>query len=122
MPPPRAMSMPVRRWANIELSPMACAPSRRPNSTTAATNSDSTDGARSRERGRERLIGGTPPFLSPISTQEVVIGDKKLQGRALEVVADVDDGGPDHDDEQGREDAEHHREEHLDGRLLGLLL
>ena len=44
----RAMSMPVRRCTNIELSPMLRAPSRNPNRARVAMKSGSSEGARSR--------------------------------------------------------------------------
>src|SRR5205807_8465980 len=93
------MSIPVRKWTNIELSPMGRAPRRKPKRAKAVTKSGSRPGDRSRRSGACR----TPPVL-------------------LEVLGDVDDGGPDDHDEESREDAEHHREQHLHGSLEGLLL
>src|SRR5262245_22498694 len=42
-------------------------------------------------------------------------------GTESEVVVDAEGGRPEHDDEQSGEDAEHHRDEHLDRGLLRTL-
>src|SRR4051795_4627927 len=46
----------------------------------------------------------------------------EFRSSSSEVGVDVDHRRTEHDDEQRREDAEHHRDEHLDRRLLRPLL
>src|SRR5436853_7064680 len=105
MPWPAAMRMPVRRCTNAELSVMGRAPSRNPNNASAAMNNDSSV--------RPRLVGAA------VATRDEAIAAGPAGRGLLEVMGERQHGRPDDDDEQRREHAEHHRDEHLDGGLHG---
>ena len=77
--------------------------------TMANSTSDAPASSRRRGRGlQDRTIAAGPHADSFPSFDDVVV--------------DLDNCGADDNDEERREDAEDHREEHLDGRLLSLLL
>src|SRR5688572_4693209 len=116
MEPLLTMSTPVRMWVNMELSLMGRAPNRNPNTPRSSTTADSTV---TRIRTGAVCQGA---YSLQWTTESVVHCSEFGRGGALERLAEADDGGADDHHEEGGHDAEHHRDEHLHGRLLGLLL
>ena len=71
-------------------------------------------------------VPGIPGSLSVVGSLPVSLprgaGGRVGPSLLAEQVGDVDRGGPEDDDEDHREDAQQHGEDHLDGDLLSLLL
>src|SRR6516162_5692506 len=87
---------------------MARMPTRNPNTPRMATTSVSIDNDRERDGAGVRTSGSARSVAAVTES--------------LEAVEDVDGRRPEDHDEEGRKNAEHHRQQHLDRGLLRPLL
>src|SRR5438067_1856786 len=126
------MRRPVARWVRNELSNNGRRPVTRPQTTTAAPTTPRSDGRGTRtvaRRGVSSTSVSSACTLSACTLSASMASARSLAPTGTAEPAtcsgtglDVDDRGPDDDDEERGEDAEHHGNEHLHRCLLRLLL
>src|SRR5437762_11748486 len=115
------MYCPVRRCQKNELSLSCLMPTHQPASTNSALNASSRPGTRPDRAGSARpeseseaAARSTSPFdARRTAASSVAIGGAMVGLGSADVLADRDEGRPEHHDEHRGEDAQHEREQHL---------